>query len=209
MSSILALSGWKQSGKDTLANHLINNYGFTRVAFADILKNMVSYQYGIPRSWLDDIKYKETPILKYPAEAKDGFSEHLHSFMKKEFREYGGRLFHTPRSLSILEGSVKRSVDPNYWVSRVVEQINACDSNVVITDMRYRSELELLTDAFRGSLVPVRINRWAANPSSDPSEVDLDNIKFEFTVQNVGTLEEYYSKVDALAKDLGFNKCQK
>jgi hypothetical protein len=211
---VIALSGWAKSGKDTAGAHLVANHGFTRVAFADVLKDLVASQYQIPRSWLDDQQYKETPIIKYPVLTKDGFSEHLHGFMSKEFREHNGKLHHTPRSLAILEGSVKRSVDPNYWVNTVVSKINKLNEfnptvhgsgvdRFVITDMRYRSELELLQVAFSTDLFPVRINRWASNPSTDPSETDLDSINFPLVLQNVSTVEEYFNKIDLLTKDLG------
>jgi len=35
---IIGLSGYAQSGKDTVAEVLVDNYGFTRVAFADKIR---------------------------------------------------------------------------------------------------------------------------------------------------------------------------
>ena len=38
---IIGLSGYAQSGKDTVAEILVEEYGYTRVAFADIIKQAV------------------------------------------------------------------------------------------------------------------------------------------------------------------------
>jgi hypothetical protein len=38
---IIGLTGYAQSGKDTVANILVNNYGYTRVAFADKIREFL------------------------------------------------------------------------------------------------------------------------------------------------------------------------
>ena len=38
---IIGLTGYAQSGKDTLANILVENYGYTRVAFADKIREFL------------------------------------------------------------------------------------------------------------------------------------------------------------------------
>jgi hypothetical protein len=68
--------------------------------------------------------------------------------------------------------------------------------NFVISDLRYRSEVEQLRQAFGKNLITVRINRFDSVNSTDPSERDLDNYKFDVTIDNVGTLEELYYKLD-------------
>ena len=38
--NIIALSGPRACGKSTIANHLMNNHGYTRIAFADALRHI-------------------------------------------------------------------------------------------------------------------------------------------------------------------------
>ena len=38
---IIGLSGYARSGKDTVAETLVNEYGFKRVAFADKIKDLL------------------------------------------------------------------------------------------------------------------------------------------------------------------------
>ncbi|MDB2540368.1 hypothetical protein N9X28_01450, partial [Candidatus Poseidoniales archaeon] len=37
---IIALSGPRACGKSTIASHLVNQHGYTRIAFADALRNI-------------------------------------------------------------------------------------------------------------------------------------------------------------------------
>jgi len=226
---VVAISGWKRSGKDTAAAYLVDN-GFSRAAFADVLKDMVASEYGIPRSDCDDPDKKEAPILTLPVIPKDAFTLSVAHLLFKEFRTAGGhpaiepyvdpsgaflgvmgrdiaQLYWTPRALCILKGSVNRAVDSSYWVGRTVDEIkttatddfnngNTGREGFVISDLRYRSEVEQLRQAFGKNLITVRINRFQDVNSTDPSERDLDNYKFDITIENVGTLDELYYHLD-------------
>lgn len=215
---IMSLSGFKNSGKDTVAKILVENYGFTRIAFADTLKDMASKMYNIPRSFFDDPDKKENPILSLPVESKDKFAEMLHSFMLGEFRDEFGNpprsssfsqtqsepLYHTPRSLAILLGSINRSVRSDFWVAQALRQINP-SYDYVITDMRYRSELDQIVQYAKNTdqkATSVRIDRFDVSPSKDPSEVDLINVKMNFTLDNRGSVEDLTNKVHKLMKTI-------
>lgn len=237
---VIAISGWKRSGKDTVAEHLIQK-GFTRVSFADPLKDMVASEYDIPRSYCDDPKFKEAPLEQYPVLPKDDFTLNIAKMMYKEFRTAGGhppmeyhvdasgaflgvmgrhveQLYWTPRALCILKGSINRAVDSSYWVGRTINHITnkssnsfkskeiesfmlnpVVSNNFVISDLRYRSEVEQLKQAFGKNLITVRVNRFDDCQSSSPSERDLDGHKFDIVLENKGTLEEFLSKVEELS----------
>jgi hypothetical protein len=217
MGKIIALSGFKGSGKDTVAQYLAHEYLFEQQAFADVLKDMVSAQYNIPRSWCDDPIYKETHLLQYPVDSKDKFTSAIHDLLKNEFREYTQHNYDevtitkywTPRALCILEGSIKRSVNSNYWTQQVINNINLCQEvdrftghvlniSFVISDLRYRSEVEQLRKEYGKDLVTVRINRFDSVNTTDPSEVDLIGTKFDVTIDNKGSLEDLYKQLDNL-----------
>ena len=225
---IIAISGWKRSGKDTAAEFLIEKHGFTRISFADPLKDMVAEEYEIERSWLDDPEYKEAPLVNLPIEPRDEFTKMLHTFLVREFRTKDGdgpdggefkiedgkmkslisgnweQLYQTPRSLAILKGSVNRSVRTDYWVKKAIQAMKDGNTNAfVISDLRYKSELDQLRKAFKNSLTTIRINRFDTNPSPDPSENDLNDGKFDHVIENRDTkkaffeqLKEIMSKID-------------
>jgi len=228
LMKVLAISGYKRSGKDTAAAYLVEN-GYLRVSFADVLKDMVASEYDIPRSHCDDPEHKEAPILTLPVIPKDDFTFKVANMLFEELRTENGsraiepyidpsgaflgvmgrdvaQLYWTPRALCILKGSINRAVDSGYWVNRTIDNIlnislendtrHIAENLFVISDLRYRSEVEQLKQAFGKNLVTVRINRFEHASSTDPSERDLDNHKFDITIENTGTLDELYYKLD-------------
>lgn len=219
---VMALSGFKSSGKDTVADHLINNYGFKRVSFADPLKDLVASSFKIERSWLDNPEYKEKHLPQYPAPAADGFTEMVNTFMVREFRTtkefqadpkhiriHNGHLqtfhndwttlYHTPRSLAILLGSSMRSGDANYWLNEATDKIlKSSELKFVISDLRYKSEIKKLREVFGKNLITIRINRFDTSNSTDPSENDLNEESFDHVVINKGTKEELFAGISTI-----------
>jgi len=251
---VIAISGWKRSGKDTVAGQLIETEGFKRVAFADPLKDSVAKEYGIPREHCDDPKFKEAPILHLPLNPKDAFSLGLAKMMFKECRSEDGKtpfdfhidpsgtfmgivgydtaftereavrqLYWTPRALCILKGSVNRTVRSDYWVQAAINEIKNNEiaavklvpgknideqikegfssNRFVISDLRYKSEVNQLRQAFGKDLITVRVNRFETCNSQGASERDLDNGTFDVIIDNKASLEELQLKVQQLVKE--------
>lgn len=198
MNRIIAVSGWKGSGKDTVAEHLQLRHNFDRYSFAEALKFYVSDEYGISREWLDDRVMKEEPLLQYPVIPGDPTSHKLHSL----FSDSLSSGYWTPRALCILEGAIKRAVHPNYWVNKVVEGIKESLSegtSVVISDMRFKSEADTLRLLLPGVQF-IRVMRFDSVGTNDPSERDLDDYtKFDYTINNRGTKDELYEVIDNIA----------
>lgn len=198
---LLTFSGFRGSGKDRAVNYLGINYLYQRLAFADILKEHVSKMYNIPMNLLLDSKYKETPLLNLPVNTTDSFVKTIHELLKDEFVTYENRLFWTPRALLILEGSIKRSVDSNYWINKVIDKIKNTDSNLqlfAVSDLRYKNEYFKLKKEFGDNMVSIRINRYDNVNTNDPSENDLNDHEFDYVIDNKGTIEEFYKKLDDL-----------
>lgn len=245
---VIAISGYKRSGKDTAAEYLVDVHGFVRAAFADVLKDMVAEEYGVIRSHMDDPEYKERPIMHLPVTPKDDFTLGLARMLFTEFRTSAGlqalepyedpsgaflgvmgrhveQLYWTPRALCILKGSVNRAVATDYWVSRTISDITSQTtsntglrvtgnlSNVraevvkeneekyfVISDLRYRSEINQLREAFGNDLITVRVDRFDTVNSTDPSEKDLDNTPHDVILSNKTDLKDFYASIENLVK---------
>ena len=228
---IFALSAWKGSGKDMVADYLVTHHGFKRISFADPLKDRVSEQFNIPRAYFDSIDFKEAPILSLPVNPKDGFSRMIAEFMFKEFRTADGQtpigfavfdgkflgtvkspaplkshnfepLFWTPRALAILEGSGKRAADSDHWVKQAVSQMQP-NGKYVISDVRFQSEIHSLIKSAQDSVVPIRIERFETSPSQDPSERDLDNYPFPYFIDNSGskTKNQVFDQILSIIKN--------
>lgn len=230
MAIIVAVSGWKGSGKDTASDYLIEKHGFKKISFASPLKDTVSEQFKISRESIDLQETKEKPILSLPVYCKDKFSLNLNQFLYKEFRGADGQaplgyrirsstgqmygvlddignetpLYWTPRALCILEGSAKRCADADYWVSKAAQKCDDLNGLYVISDLRFRSELSGLKKNLRSDdrVVTIRVNRFDSSPSSDPSERDMDTEQFDFIIDNKQSLEAFKEKLDLVIKSI-------
>lgn len=203
MRHIILLSGYKMSGKDTVGKYLVEQHGFVRLAMADALKDYVAEKYGIIRKDLDDPGKKEQPLSPYPVHTTDTFTGAIHRLLAAEFHtahlgQGVGQAYWTPRALCILEGSIGRAVDPQFWTAEVAKEIGFLSgANFVVTDVRYHSEVEFLKGRFPESRI-VRVSRGGPPDTLDPSERDLDNYIPDHVLENTGTIEELHEQVKAL-----------
>lgn len=104
------------------------------------------------------------------------------------------------RPLLIAYSELRRSFDPEHWVKIIlltIDHIRNGGLNWVITDMRYPNEAQVLRD--RGAII-VKINRDTGLPE-EPTEAVGDLIKPDFEIDNNGTFDELYAKVDKILSD--------
>ena len=168
---VLLLSGWSGSGKDAVASILIRKHGFQRIAFADILKEIVAAEYNFPLEW---------------AHAEAG---------KRQILQNGK----TVRETIIQRGQEIRAEkgDPGFFARQVAHKIQQLPepSSIVISDWRFPVELETLVQELpQVEILKIRIQRL--NQDSSPvqdnyTEHQLDNANFDIRLHNPGTtLEE-------------------
>lgn len=167
--NIIGISGKKGSGKDTFAKLLqkSSNKKIYLIAFADSLKAEV-YTYILKPHGL--------PMECLYDERKDNF-----------------RL--------ILQGwgtDFKRNlIDKDYWVNRVKEKIayiskTEPDATIILTDIRLQNEADLVRE-YNGVLL--RIERpELSSEDNHQSETELDGYKFDYYIENQGSIEDFESK---------------
>ena len=172
---IIGLSGYAQSGKDTVAEILVEEYGYTRVAFADIIKQAVYL--------LDPIVNVSGMRLRYFVD-QNGWDEAKH-------------LPEVRRLLQVMGSEVGRDlIDPSVWVEPTMSGLNKNDK-VVITDVRFPNEYEAIRWAF-GEIW--RIERPGCLPVNNHySEIALDHWKFDRVIENSGGIPDL---VLAIAEEL-------
>jgi len=180
MRTIVFLSGWAGSGKDTVADYLVFRYGFHRIAFGDFLKRDVAKEKGIPLAAFYDRGLKDTVI---PVSDNK-----------------------TPRDLLLAHARKARAVDLDVYARQAVTEILALDPSIpiVISDWRYQRELHCLDQYFyREGIITARIERAGLTPSSDETEHDLDHFCFDHTIQNNGSIQELYKSSQILVPAAG------
>jgi len=172
---IVLLSGWSQSGKDSVAKILVESYDFQRFAFADTIKETVAADYKIPLEWCHDQK------------------------KKAEMLPNGLR---TLREEIIRVAEDARLHDPGCWAKKVAIQLQKemkkGQTKFVISDWRNVDELLTLQRCIPGlHILPVRVVRPSQliSPVPDRTEYSLLGFPFWKKLVNESTLAKLLVEV--------------
>lgn len=175
---VLGLAGWARAGKDTVAAHLVANYGYTRMSFADPMREAlrrldplitVGEMRGVGlRSSVDALGWEELKSL----------SPDVRGLMQRMGTEVGRNMF-----------------GENFWVDAAIDSIED-GSKVVFADVRFINEV----DAIKGLGGQVwRISRKGVGPANDHiSETALNDYIFDSYINNDGTIEDTNKCIDDL-----------
>ena len=174
----IALSGLKRSGKDTVGSYLIQNYSCKRYAFADEVKRL----------------------------ARELFPE---EFVQND----------KPVDLLQWLGNTMRQRNPDVWINRLSTMIQLTKDpvpNLVVTDVRYPNEVQALKN-LGFTIVKVQVPVEVSIERSKATEVNFteelllheseqlaqsNEQYYDYIIENTGTLEELYSKVEEMVEVL-------
>jgi hypothetical protein len=178
---VVALSGLKRSGKDTVAAYLVKEYGFTRVAFADPVREHI---------------YTLNPWLLL----QDDQAMRLQDYVDLVGWEGAKEHPEVRRLLQIYATEVVRDgIDPRTWLTLGMRSIRSTRGPVVVTDMRFKNELFALRNM---GAKTVRVTRNAAGVAdAHRSENELANASFQYELDNNGTIDQLHQKVDRMMKE--------
>jgi hypothetical protein len=174
---IIGLSGVARSGKDTIANYLIEKHGFTRVSFADPIRDALIRLN--PNIDVDGYSMKLSHAVHILGwERLKEVSSDIRGLMQRMGTEVGREMF-----------------GENIWADTAFKSIKP-DARIVIADLRYPNEAKAISSA-GGEMW--RIERPGIGPAnSHPSETALDAYDFPIKIANDGTIEELYKTVDSV-----------
>lgn len=226
---VVMISGYTESGKDTMSKYLCEKHGFVRFAFADKLKDKVSKKYKIPRGNLDDSVLKNLPIKTRPVLSNDAYTlnSQLQIFTHfrtmegvaptKEDREKenlkvnennqlclrGEPLFFTPRALLVHVGSSERVIENDHWINAIIEKRDF--DRIAISDWRYKNEYKKVPLSLGDhEVIAVRIDVDTLSNAVDSSERELDDFKhFSGRVKNEKNgFEDFYKQIEEIVVPL-------
>lgn len=129
---IIGITGLIGSGKDTIASHLVEKYGYERYSWATPLKDITSTLFG----WDRDMLEGTTPQQREKREQKDEWwSEKL------------GLQNCTPRLILQLIGTevMRDALHKDIWILAGMKRI-AGKQNVVIPDTRFPNEIAAIKE---------------------------------------------------------------
>lgn len=178
---LIALCGNARHGKDTIADHLADRYGYRKLHLATPLKLAVNVMFGWPQTVdkeLVDPRWGISPRQAYQALGTE-FSQFTLPTMFSDFGTITGR---------------------NLWVKRIMAEIASTSRPVVVADVRFPHEAEQLA-AVGGVIVRV-VRDCVAVDRSHPSEAGVDLINIDHFIDNDASFSSLYEKVDTLVESL-------
>ena len=197
---IIGITGFIGSGKDTVADYLVNFHGFRRESFASSLKDAVSAVFGWDRTLLEG---RTQESREWREQKDEWWSERL-----------GGTI--TPRYILQVWGTevLRDRFHQDIWIASVENKIRQTKDNVVITDCRFPNEMQALRNA--GGKV-IRVKRgpepdWyhlalLANRGDyecqfkmneymiHPSETSWVGSNFDAVIENSASIDELYQSI--------------
>ena len=130
---IIGICGFQGAGKDTMANILIEKYGFIKFSYASTLKDVISILFGWPRQLLEG----DTTESRIWRETVDDWWS-----AKLDIPQL------TPRMVMQKIGTdlFRKHFNENIWIYIVEKKIMdiGLSKNIIITDCRFPNEIELL-----------------------------------------------------------------
>lgn len=184
-SRILGLSGYARTGKDTVAQTLVNKYGYTRLAFGDAVRDGVYAMNPIVdfRISTSDGRYGETSYLRVRDivdahgwdYAKDNYIE-VRELLQRYGTEAGRNIHGMECWTSILDNIIASNPGKKY----------------IITDIRFENEYELVRKYNGICIRVVRDGIGAVNNHVS----DMYIPSFTYTIDNSGTKEELELQIE-------------
>lgn len=171
-----------QSGKSTVASHLVLKHGYHKLRFAGALKMMTSAllaSMGVPRNTIDrmiegDLKEEPIDLATFCPTVTP------RKLMQTLGTEWGRGAVYNDFWIDIVRKSVREHLDKGY--------------NVVIDDMRFPNELSFISEL--GGMC-VCIERPTTNVrTTHASEGLLNGAHFDVLLRNNGTVEQLLRYVD-------------
>lgn len=183
--TIIGITGFAQSGKDTLANFLVEKNGFERIAFADSMRNVLYATNPIIGLLYED-RFREVVRVR---SVVDSIGWELSKTEYPEIRELLQRLG--------TEGG-RDCLSEDIWIRTLFER--AKTNRLVIPDVRFENEVEAIHKM--GGLI-IRVNRKDFGPVNSHISETLCGGQ-DIVVENNGDPENMYTKVLTELQVLGF-----
>jgi hypothetical protein len=154
---ILALSGKKKSGKDTIADFLVKDQNFVKISLATPLKNLIINVFKIESKYLNDdsLKDKELPefitidyehIDKIRQIVSENWGFPVDYEAREKLESFHGTEIKTPRKLMQTIGTdmLRNHIRDDIFIVLLAQALKESRQPVVIPDARLQNEREFL-----------------------------------------------------------------
>ena len=214
---IIGICGFIGSGKDTIADYLVNLHGFRRESFANSLKDAVAQVFGWDRTMLEG---RTKQSREWREQRDDWWSQRLGMEITPRFilQQWGTNV-------------LRQHFHDDIWIASLENKIRNIKDDVVITDCRFPNEISAIRAAGGRVIRVVRgpepkwydaavsVNRgpdgnstWSLSKNKleklgiHPSETSWVGTDFDAVIDNNGTLDDLWHQVKNLVQDRQLSK---
>lgn len=193
MLNIIAVCGAEGSGKDTISNIISEKYGYKKISFAGVLKDILAVLFDWDRELLEGIT-DESRIWRENTDKWWSKELNIPNFTPRYAMKY------------IATYVFKEHFHNDIWLLTVKRKIMKM-SKVIITDARFKNEIDFIK-SFNGILVYVSRDEpdWVARYKSgeDVEEIKKLHISqyewirsdFDVTIDNSSDLESLKLQIE-------------
>jgi hypothetical protein len=187
---LIGICGLIGSGKDTVAERLVNEHGYKRDSFAKSLKDAVASMFNWDRD-----------MLEGRGESSRHWREQPDKFWSERFgREVSPRTILQQFGTEVMRGQMYDGI----WVDSCIGRYKG--QNTVISDTRFVNEIKTIK-AHGGKIICVKrgqlpTQKEMQEKGAHKSEWDWLDSKFDYVIDNDGTKDDLYDKVDVVIRQL-------
>lgn len=191
---VIGLTGLAGAGKDTVADYLVEQHNFTKLAYADTLRAEVAHAWGIAPELLSNRAQKEIPQV--PLEIGRCQDSRFVRYALTQLAEGNEAAWavecNTPRSPRwIMQrwGDFRRELlGKDYFLNALRQKIEALDSNIVVSDVRFNNEAQQMSQHKAWIWHIQRPNLAAV--SAHASENGIDPHWIDCDINNSGSIND-------------------
>lgn len=228
MNKLIAVSGVKSSGKDSVSSIIqfclntpkfLRKYWvykhfrklfrkkYKRVAFADPLKGMLATLLNLPVEIFNDRNFKEFYVINVPTltvsnDCVDKLSDSKFNKLVKNLDSSLTESNLTIRQLMQYFGTqvMQTYFGRNIWINATLK--NAEDTTI-ITDLRFKAEYEAVK-SLGGIVIYVSRPHYTFGQHASEREMEelLNNNKYDYIIENDGSIEDLFENVREICNDL-------
>jgi hypothetical protein len=184
---IVAVTGRKFNGKDTIAEYLVKYHGYTQMSYAEPIKHICKYLFDFN----DEQCY---------GDKKETLDPRWNTTPRKLFQFIGTDLFRNQMNQVIPD------IDDKFWAlccHKKIQKLLDSDKNarVVISDVRFPNELSMLQELGYNTM-SIRVSRPSMNNTDNKdthiSELLIEKLQVDHELLNDTTKEDLFMKVTKL-----------
>lgn len=180
---LLGIVGNKRSGKDTVADYLVNNYNFYKLAFADPIKQISKIMFDLDESQLNGDS-KELIDQRWGITPREIFQK-----IGTDFGQFDLIKYFPP---------LKNKIGRNFWVEKLKLKYKKLpvNSNIIVSDVRFIHEIKEIKK-MGGKII--YIDRKCNKNDNHISETELNSIDinvFDFVIHNNKSIQHLYERIN-------------